>query len=147
MEQNKISFIIPCYNEEENIMALYSMLLSQIYFLDNFEIIFIDDGSLDDTLLKIKNIAKTDTRVKYLSFSRNFGHQNAVKAGLDFSTGDCVISIDGDLQHPPQLIEKLINTWKEGFDVVYTVRKPDMKLPLIKRITSKYEFSLKTRKI
>jgi polyisoprenyl-phosphate glycosyltransferase len=142
MPEEIYSVIIPCYNEEENINEIYSILLSQVNIRKNLEIIFIDDGSEDNTLLKIKDLAKVDSKVKYLSFSRNFGHQNAVKAGLDFSTGDCVISMDADLQHPPDIIEKLINFWQEGFDVVYTVRKSDPRLPVLKRITSKYFYKI-----
>ena len=102
-----------------------------------FEIIFIDDGSTDGTLNDIKAAANTNSAIFFISFSKNFGHQNALKAGLDMSKGDCVISLDGDLQHPPALIPELINKWEEGYDIVYTIRKDDTYLPLTKRKSSK----------
>ena len=102
-----------------------------------FEIIFIDDGSTDGTLNDIKAAANTNSTIFFISFSKNFGHQNALKAGLDMSKGDCVISLDGDLQHPPALIPELINKWEEGYDVVYTIRKDNTYLPLTKRKSSK----------
>lgn len=136
-KKTKISLVIPIMNEEGNISLLYEKIqdvLSPLNF--DSEIIFIDDGSIDGTLNAIKELTKIDNTVKFISFSRNFGHQHALKAGIDFAQGDCVISLDGDLQHPPELIPALINKWQEGFDIVYTVREDDPKLSLLKRATS-----------
>lgn len=114
-----------------------------------FEIIFIDDGSTDGTLNDIKAAANNNSTIFFISFSKNFGHQNALKAGLDMSKGDCVISMDGDLQHPPALIPELINKWEEGYDIVYTIRKDNTYLPLTKRKSSKlfYNFLNKISEI
>lgn len=119
----KISIVIPAFNEEGNIVALYEKLLTVLPADMAWEIIFVDDGSKDRTLQVIKDLRDRDDRVFYLSFSRNFGHQLALKCGLDFSSGDAVISLDADLQHPPELIPQMIQKWKEGFDVIYTIRK------------------------
>jgi glycosyltransferase involved in cell wall biosynthesis len=134
----KISVVIPCYNEEGNIQLIYSEIVSQLKKYKNYELIFIDDGCTDATLSMVKEICSQNPSIKYISLSRNFGHQNALKAGLDFATGNCVISMDGDMQHPPEMIDILVSKWHEGFDVVYTIRKEDNKLPFFKRLTSKY---------
>jgi len=118
-----ISVVIPAYNEAGNIKTIVSQVSGQLNKIGHYEIIIVDDGSTDSTLREIKETVKTDKSVKFISFSRNFGHQKALKAGLDHANGDCVISMDADLQHPPELIGKLIEKWKEGYDIVYTIRK------------------------
>ena len=136
MKNNIISIIIPAYNEEKNIYLIYSRLEELLRNYLDYEIIFIDDGSTDNTLNHIKDIRQSNARVHYLVFSRNFGHQNALKAGFDFSRGNCVISLDADLQHPPELIVEMIDKWKQGFDIVYTIREDDKRSSLLKRVTS-----------
>lgn len=119
----KISAIIPSYNEQENVGLMYermSKVLSKIS--DDYEIIYVNDCSRDETLLRIKALAEKDKHVKYVSFSRNFGHQIAVSAGLDVCQGDAVVIIDGDLQDPPELIEQMYEKYKEGYKVVYARR-------------------------
>lgn len=119
----KISAIIPSYNEQENVGLMYermSKVLSMIS--DDYEIIYVNDCSRDETLLRIKALAEKDNHVKYVSFSRNFGHQIAVSAGLDVCQGDAVVIIDGDLQDPPELIEQMYERYKEGYKVVYARR-------------------------
>lgn len=119
----KISAIIPSYNEQENVGLMYermSKVLSKIS--DDYEIIYVNDCSRDETLLRIKALAEKDKHVKYVSFSRNFGHQIAVSAGLDVCKGDAVVIIDGDLQDPPELIEQMYEKYKEGYKVVYARR-------------------------
>lgn len=134
---NKVSIIIPVYNESANIQLLYEELVSVLNKSSyQYEIIFIDDGSTDESLSFIKKISVLDSNVFFIELSRNFGHQNALKAGLDIAKGDCVISMDCDLQHPPKIIEQLLAKWKEGFDVVYTRRNDDKNLPWLKRKTS-----------
>ena len=121
-----ISIIAPIYNEAENLEELYTRVvaaLNSIY--EDFEFILVENGSTDLSLNIIKELRKKDPRVKYVSLSRNFGHQGGIVAGLTYSSGDAVISLDGDLQHPPELISKLVGLWKNGYDVVYTVKKTD----------------------
>ncbi len=140
-----ISIVIPIMNEEGNVSILTERLKKVLNNKWNYQIIFIDDGSTDNTLDEIKRLRKEDENVYYLSLSRNFGHQNALKAGLDFAEGNCVISMDGDLQHPPELIPEMIKMWQDGFDVVYTIRKDDQKTSFFKRITSSFFYSLINR--
>jgi len=132
----KISIVVPILNEEGNIELLIQKLTNILREYSEYELLFVDDGSTDNTLGIIKEERKHNDRMHYISFSRNFGHQNALRAGLDFATGDCVISMDGDLQHPPDLIPKLIEKWQEGCDIVYTIRKDDPKSPYLKRKTA-----------
>ena len=137
----KVSVVIPCFNEEENIFLIYSNLLKVLDNYKDYEVIYVDDGSEDKTLEKIQKLGNDNKNIKYLSLSRNFGHQNAIKAGLDYSSGDCVISLDADLQHPPEIIDKMIKKWLEGYDVVYTIRI-NAKLSFYKRITSKLFYKI-----
>ncbi len=123
-EHPLLSIIIPVFNEEGCVDEMLSRLTAVLTRLDcSYEIIFVNDGSRDGTLGRIKAHAVQDRRIRYLSFSRNFGHQMALAAGFDHARGDAVISLDGDLQHPPELIETLFEYWRAGKDVVYTVRE------------------------
>jgi glycosyltransferase involved in cell wall biosynthesis len=141
-ENNKlVSIIIPCFNEEGNIYKLYETLENNISTDYNWEFIFVDDGSSDQTIEKIKALNEKDQRVKYISFSRNFGHQYALKAGLDFCNGDCAISMDADLQHPPSLMKEMLKFWEEGNQIVYSIRKDDENTSFLKRKTSKIFYS------
>jgi dolichol-phosphate mannosyltransferase len=136
--KNTLSIVIPTFNEEGNIEILYSKLIETLtpLELDEFEFIFVDDGSQDRSLEIVKKLSIDDPRVKYISFSRNFGHQPALKAGLDHAQFAGVVSLDADLQHPVKLIPEMIEKWKNGAEVVYTKRK-DVSLPWFKRTTSK----------
>ncbi len=119
-----ISVIIPIYNEEENIEPLYTRLKKTFEGIKkNYELIFINDGSKDQSINIIKRLASKDERIKYIEFSRNFGHQVAVSAGLDKAFGKAVVVIDADLQDPPELIEPMYKKMEEGFKVVYAKRK------------------------
>ncbi len=124
--KKKISYIFPIYNESDNIDLLYKtinkLLLTRKKQYD-FEIIFINDGSSDDSLDKLLAIQKKDSRVSVINFARNFGHQMAVTAGMDHSTGDAVIIMDSDMQDPPEVSFELIDKWQEGYDVVYAQRR------------------------
>ena len=131
----KVSVIVPCYNEENNIIPLFNSVSKYTKEL-NTEIIFIDDGSNDKTLKNIKTLADQHKNIKFISFSRNFGHQNALKAGYDSAEGDCVISMDADMQHPPELIPEMISLWQKGYKIVSTKRMKDKSLGFLKRITS-----------
>ncbi len=144
----RLKIIVPCHNEEGNVELLLSRLVPMISSYD-YSILFVDDGSTDNTLLMLQVLSEKDSRLQYISLSRNFGQQNALKAGYDHSLeADAVISMDGDLQHPPELIEKMVEKWKQGYKIVYTIRKSDSSLPFIKRKTSFFFykiFSLLTR--
>ena len=137
----KVSVIIPSFNEENNIRPLYDSLSEHTKEF-NTEIIFIDDGSSDKTLDNIKELAAQNKNIRYISFSRNFGHQNALKAGYDNATGDCVISMDADMQHPAELIPEMIRLWKQGYKIVSTKRLQDKSLGIFKRFTSKLYYKI-----
>lgn len=137
----KISIIIPAYNEEESLPLLYDRLNKVISNLESyeFEMLFINDGSKDNTLKIIKELREKDARVSYVDFSRNFGKEVAMIAGLDYAKGDCVIFIDADLQDPPELIPELIKYWEEGYDDVYARRKGET---FLKKFTSKMYYKV-----
>ena len=133
----KISIVIPVYNEAGNLKIILHAIKKVFESLPyDFSIIFVNDGSQDETLNIIKKLSEENNEVGYISFSRNFGHQNALKAGFDSSNADAVISMDGDMQHPPTVIPELINLWENGNDIVYTIRKDHKELPMLKRTTS-----------
>jgi glycosyltransferase involved in cell wall biosynthesis len=133
-----ISIVIPVFNEVETVPILFDHLKRVLLPLPfDFEILFVDDGSTDGTYLAIKDLQKRDRRVKALSFSRNFGHQAALTAGLQYASGDAVITMDGDLQHPPSLIPTLIEKWNEGFEIVYTTRESTADESFFKKMTSR----------
>jgi len=116
-----LSVIVPAYDEEDGIAEFHiraSEALSRIEDLD-YELIYVDDGSGDETWPKLAGLAAGDDRVRVVKFSRNFGHQIAITAGLDFAKGDCIVVIDADLQDPPEVIGDMVGKWREGFDVVY----------------------------
>ncbi len=136
MNAFKVSVVVPGFNEEENIPHLIRILTGVLNRYQDYEIIFVDDGSHDNSHSVLEKIHQTDSKVQYILLSRNFGHQNALKAGLDHATGDCVISMDADMQHPPELIPELVEKWQEGYDIVYTRRAADPSLPVFKRRTS-----------
>lgn len=117
-----LSIIIPVYNEENNISPLLTRL-EPIIKNYNYELIFVDDGSKDHTKDKLKQVSQANTHVKYLSFYRNFGHQMALMAGYAHAKGDCAISMDADLQDPPEIIPDMIDKWQKGTKVVYAKRK------------------------
>lgn len=136
-----ISIIIPCYNECSNINELL-LRIEKVLNDDAYEIIFVDDGSNDNSLNTLKKVSYNNSKIKYISLSRNFGHQNALKAGLDHSTGDCAITMDADLQHPPELIPEMLTKWKEGFDIVYTVRSDRAEETFFKKFTSRMFYKI-----
>jgi len=135
-EGSMISVIIPSYNESGNIARLASSVERELRGESEYELVFIDDGSTDTTLEEIKSVARENEAVRFISLSRNYGHQRALKAGLDYASGDCVISMDADMQHPPELIPQLIEKWREGYDVVYTIRRDVENVGVLKRATS-----------
>lgn len=138
----KISVIVPCFNEEEGLRTFNQTL---IHFLPEnyiYEIVYVNDGSHDNTLPILVSLAKDNPTIKYISLSRNFGHQNALKAGYDFATGDCAICLDADLQHPPSVIPELIARWEEGFEIVNTIRKDHESISIQKKISARIFYQL-----
>lgn len=123
-ERPLLSIVVPCFNEEGCVEEMARRLHDAMDPLDGeWEAIFVDDGSSDATAARVAALAERDPRIGFVSFSRNFGHQMALLAGMSRASGDAVISLDGDLQHPPELIPTLVQHWREGYDVVYTVRE------------------------
>ncbi len=139
------SYIIPAFNEEENIKLVYERLLTLIKKLNSeYEIIFVDDGSRDNTKLELLKFAALDKNFKFISLTRNFGHQAALTAGLQHAKGDAVITMDCDLQDPPEVIESMIEKWKEGYDIVYARRKNFRTDNFIKKQASKVYYKVLT---
>lgn len=133
-----LSVVIPVYYEEAVVQACYKELRRIMYdYRWNYEFIFINDGSKDRTLSLLKEIAQADSKVKIIDFSRNFGHQVAVTAGVFHSQGEAVIIIDADLQDPPYVMKEMVEKWKAGYDVVYAKRKKRKGETLFKRLTAK----------
>lgn len=129
----KISVIVPCYNEQETIRLFYKEMCRVSDEMENeFEYIFVNDGSADDTLEIMKELANTDSRVKYISFSRNFGKESAIYAGFSKATGDYVVMMDADLQDPPELLPEMMSYIQQGFDSVATRRVTRKGEPLIR---------------
>ena len=123
LDRPTLSLIVPVYNEEATIEALRARLLPVLEPIGTFEVVLINDGSKDRSAEMLDAVAASDPRFIALHFSRNFGHQAAVTAGLHEATGQCAVIIDADLQDPPELIHEMIGKWKEGFDVVYAQRR------------------------
>lgn len=140
----KVTIIIPAYNEEESLPFLYDRLNKVISELKDyeFEMLFINDGSKDKTIQIIKEFRDKDERVSYVDFSRNFGKEVAMIAGLDYAKGDCVIFIDADLQDPPELIPELIKYWEQGYDDVYARRRNRKGETFLKKFTSKMYYKV-----
>ena len=128
-KKNKLDIIIPIFNEEDNISIIYNKIKG-LKIHENYSIIFIDDGSKDKSWNEIKKLIKKDKKVKGISFSRNFGHQISLSAGIDYSNSDILIMMDGDLQHPPELIPQMLNKFYENYDVVQMVKKDQVLLQI-----------------
>lgn len=141
----KISIVVPCYNEEKNINNFYEEMIKTLEKVKenySYEIIFVNDGSNDQTEIEVKKVRKTDKNVILISFSRNFGKEAAIYAGLNNATGDLVALIDADLQHPPVTILEMIKGINEGYDVVATKRKNRKGEPVIKNVFSKLFYKM-----
>lgn len=120
----KVTILIPCYNEEQSLPLLYEQLaaLTDNHPEYDWEILFVNDGSKDNTILLIKQLGQKDNRIAYVDLSRNFGKEAAMLAGFDYATGDCMVIMDADLQHPPHLIPEMLQHWEAGYDDVYAKR-------------------------
>ncbi len=123
MKRNLVSIVSPVYNEEDNIIELCDRVTAVFKEMpEEFELILIENGSTDQSMDIIKSLHEKDPRIKYLCLSRNFGHQGGILAGLVHASGEAVVSIDGDLQQPPELIPSLVEEWKNGYEIVYTTK-------------------------
>lgn len=139
----QLSIIIPIYNEEENIQLLYDRLTSVMLQMKvSYEFIFTNDGSKDRSIELIKALSERHPEVKYINFARNFGHQVAVTAGLDRAKGDAIVIIDADLQDPPELIAKMYDKMKDGYEVVYARRRKRDGESALKKWTAKYFYRI-----
>lgn len=135
----KISLVIPMYYEEQVAKECYNRVTKVLKTLKNYEyeVIFVNDGSKDKTLEILEEIANNDKNIKIISFSRNFGHQAAVTAGLKYATGDAIVIMDADLQDPPELMPDMLKKWEEGYDVIYGKRKARKGESAFKLLTAK----------
>ncbi len=134
----RVSIVVPVFNEEANLPELHRRLTLAVSPVEpSYEILLVDDGSTDGSYHTILDLRKADPRVRCVRLLRNFGHQVAVAAGLDFGGGECVITLDADLQHPPELIPELLRRWAEGYEVVSTRRDDGPEIGAFKRWTSR----------
>ncbi|MEM6267999.1 MAG: glycosyltransferase family 2 protein [Bacteroidota bacterium] len=141
-----ISVVIPIHNEEENIPLLHTRLTDVLAGMEvGYELVFVNDGSGDRSLVAIRALAQLDPRVKYIDLSRNFGHQIAVTAGLDHCRGEAAVIIDADLQDPPELIRDLYARHREGFEVVYAKRRSRKGESALKKLTARWFYRLMRR--
>jgi polyisoprenyl-phosphate glycosyltransferase len=144
----KLSIVVPCFNEEKVLQETNGRLTALISswvtgkLINDYEIIYINDGSQDNTLNILKQLAATNQNIKVISFSGNFGHQAALTAGLHYASGDAAVSMDADLQDPPELIEKMLDKFNEGFDIVYGVRSARGRDGFFKKSTAKGFYKL-----
>lgn len=138
MSRKSVSIVIPLYNEEESAPILLKELQEATQKCDEyeFEYVFVDDGSKDKSVDIVNELIKTESRLRLVEFSRNFGKEAAVSAGIHEAKGDAVIIMDADLQHPPKLIPQFIDRWKQGAEIVVGVRKTDGKESIVKRVGS-----------
>ncbi|WP_407397121.1 glycosyltransferase family 2 protein [Anaerovibrio sp.] len=138
-----ISVVVPVYNEEENIEHFYKSIVDVFDKLDyEFELDFVDDGSKDRSREILRDLENKDSRVQSIFLAKNSGHQLALTCGLDHADGAAVIMMDGDMQHPPELIPTLIAKWEEGYEVVHTIRKSTEGVSVFKKITSAYYYKI-----
>lgn len=148
--KSKVTILVPCYNEEENLPLLYEELCKRdgcVCSNDkySFQILFVNDGSSDKTLEVIEKLSEIDDRINYVSLSRNFGKENAMLAGFDYATGDCLTIIDADLQDPPELILEMLKYWEEGYEDVYAKRSSRGKESWLRKTLSLSFYSLLQR--
>ncbi|MBI5739279.1 MAG: glycosyltransferase family 2 protein [Nitrospirae bacterium] len=147
MKKIDISVVVPVYREEEIINDFYNELIRVMEKSGTvFEIIFVnDDFSNSETMKKLEAIHNKDNRVVLIGFTRNYGHQMALTAGIDYARGDAVVMLDADLQHPPELILTLIDNWKKGYDIVYTIREDVLGETLFKKLSAKMFYFLMSK--
>lgn len=144
MDKKLITILVPAYNEQEVLPMLYERLVKLMDGIQNynFEVLFVNDGSKDDTLNLIMDLRKKDQRICYVNLSRNYGKETAMIAGLDYAKGDAVVIIDADLQDPPELINEMIKYWEEGYDDIYAKRRSRKGETFLKKFTSKMYYKV-----
>ncbi|NLH46694.1 MAG: glycosyltransferase family 2 protein [Acholeplasmataceae bacterium] len=141
--RKKISIVTPVFNEEENLREFYTRLTKVMSGLSyDYDIIFVDDGSRDTSAAILYDLSQNDEHVQAYLLSRNFGHQMALTCGLDHAEGDAVITMDGDLQHPPELLPELLSLWEAGYEIIQTVRKDTADASFFKKLTSSTYYKL-----
>lgn len=143
----KVSIVVPCFNEEQVLCALYQRLIALMDALSSYqwEVIFIDDGSSDATLELLRRFHQQDSRMCFIALSRNFGKENAMLAGFDYASGDCMVIIDADLQDPPEMIQEMLQYWAEGYEDVYARRVTRGKESWLRKQLSLMYYSLLQR--
>lgn len=138
-----ISVVVPVYNEQENIEVFHQAIQQAFHDLDyDYELIFVDDGSKDASAYVLQALTEQDPNVKFIMLSRNFGHQTALTCGLDYANGDAVVTMDGDMQHPPSMLPALIRDWEDGYELIQTVRLSTSGASFFKKITSKVYYKI-----
>lgn len=143
MSVNKVSVVVSIYNEEESINKFYSVCSEELKKLNrDYELIFVNDGSVDNSLELLKNIAFSDNTVSVIEFSKNFGHEAAMIAGIDYASGDCIICMDGDLQHPPKCVHDIVAKFDEGFEIVSMIRTEREDGGIFRKFTSNAFYSV-----
>lgn len=142
MRKKMISVVVPAFNEQDNLPLLVAELVPLLRTYGPYEVIIVNDGSSDRTEEVIRSLHRDNPHIHLISFARNFGHQYALKAGLDHARGDCVISMDADLQHPVSLLPDMIREWQNGYDVVYTIRRETEHETWFKKTTSRLFYRL-----
>ena len=139
----KVSFVVPVYNEVSNLKEFHKRMTAVMAALTyDYEIIFVDDGSSDTSPILLQELADQDNHVEAYLLSRNYGHQLALTCGLDHAEGDAVITMDGDLQHPPEMVPEMLANWEKGFQIVQTIRKATEDASFFKRFTSSVYYLL-----
>lgn len=143
MKKSKLTIIIPCYNEEKNILNVYTRLVEVLDKTNyDYSLLFVNDGSTDNTQKILEELYQKDERVKVIELSRNFGKESALTAGLDYAEGDIVIPFDADLQDPPEVILELLKKYEEGYEIVNAVRRKRKGDSFLKRATAKLFYKL-----
>jgi dolichol-phosphate mannosyltransferase len=142
-----VSVVVPVFNEGDGLPTFFDRTSAALKALPDidYEIVFVDDGSVDRSAAIIKDFAARDSRVRFVKLSRNFGHQIAISAGIDHARGDCVVTIDADLQDPPEVIQELVAKWRDGFDIVYAVRRTRAGERALKLVTASAFYRLLNR--
>jgi len=137
-QRSTLSVVVPIFNEEETIPELHQRLQAFLAQLgETWEVVFVDDGSVDRSLVMLRELAQVESRYRVVSFGRNFGHQIAITAGVDYAEGQAVVVMDADLQDPPEVVAQMVAKWREGYDVVYGVRSKRLGESFFKKITAK----------
>lgn len=138
-----LSIVVPMYNEEENIVNFYNEVQKVVQEAGyDYELIFVDDGSSDATPFILAKLSEEDAHVRSIILARNFGHQKALTCGLDYARGDAIITMDGDMQHPPRMIPELVGYWQDGYEVIQTVRDTTENVSPFKTLSSKIYYKM-----